>query len=111
MHSTEGRGWTCCKLSEQSYGAFVLPLIKQPRCGVAMPSVRMSKRRNQGRCACASKMRQSGLLKVVRQDAVDPAAIVPAVQVEMLLDRFGQRPWVLHHFAIHVRHIECSVRR
>ena len=50
------------------------------------------------------------LREAVRNYPVDATAIVAAIEVEVVLDRWGQRPRVLDHLAVHVGDVECAVR-
>ena len=46
---------------------------------------------------------------VVGHQAIDAAAVVAVIQVEVFLDFVGDGPRVLDHFAIHVADVEAAV--
>ena len=76
-----------------------------------MPAVRVLQQRDQLPGRGAAQVGRLRLPESVRDDAIDAAAVVAAVEVQMLLDGLGQRPGMLDDFAIHVGDVKRTVRR
>src|SRR5947207_1711284 len=94
------------KLDEEWNGSFVLTLEEEAGGGFAVPAVGVFERGDEfgdGGAAEAGKFR---LDVAVGDEAVDSAAIVAAVEVEVFLDCGRDRPGMLDHFAIHVGDVE-----
>src|SRR5437764_11623292 len=97
------------ELFEQRRRRFILSLAEQARSGVAMPAVRMSQQRDQFFRRGGAEMRQLGLLEGIGNDAIDAAAVVATIQIEMFLDGLRQRTRVLDDFPVHVGKVESAV--
>src|ERR1041385_2908115 len=76
-----------------------------------MPAIGMFEYRYQFSNRSFSKPRQFRLFESIRHDAINPAAIISSIQVEQLLDRVRQGPWVFDYLPIHIGDVECSVWR
>ena len=55
-------------------------------------------------------MRRFRLFETVRDNAVNAASIISAIEIEMLFYRLRQRPGMLDDLAIHIRYVERTVR-
>src|SRR4051812_15966469 len=75
-----------------------------------MPAVGMREEFDQLPGSRSSQSRWGRLFESVRRYTINTAAIVPAIQVEMLFDRFRNGPGVLDHLAVHIRHEERAIR-
>src|SRR5437764_15493801 len=91
--------------------ALLVSLVEQARGGVAMPAVGMFEKRDEFFGGGFAELGEFGLFEAVGDDAVDAAAIVAAVEVEVLLNRFGNRPGMLDDFAIHIGDVKAAIRR
>src|SRR5688500_2699246 len=111
MMATERRLRLPNQLGQQWNGRLVLAFVEQTGRGVTMPAVLVLKGRDQVRGARAAERDGSATFPrgIRRCDAVDAAAIIPTVQVEVLLDLLGNAPRVLDHLAIHVADVECAI--
>ena len=75
-----------------------------------MPAVRMIERRNQLVHSRLAKPGRPRLSELFRHDAVNPAPVIAAVEVDVLLDATRQRPRMLDHLAVHVGDVQRTVR-
>ena len=98
---------------ERCNGRFVLPLIEQPRCGIPLPAIGVSECLHQFCRACfcnvASPLFALLPLPTFRHDAVDSAAVIAVVEVEVFFDFIRHTPGVLDDFAVHVADMEAAV--
>ena len=75
-----------------------------------MPTIRVIEHRNQLVQSRLSKPRQLRLNEVFRHNPVNPAAVVAAIKVYMLLNAVRQRPRMLNDFAVHIGDVQRAVR-
>ena len=107
----EGRLGLAHELRQQWRRRLVLAFIEQPLRGVAVPAVRVLERRHElGRRRLPERHGTSPLPHGIGgRDAVDAAAIVAVVQIEVPLDLVRNAPRVLDHLAVHVEDVERAV--
>lgn len=81
-------------LFQQRNRRLVLPLEEQTLCGVAMPAIRVAQRRHQigGGGLVQSHPLADARRAGGRHDAIDAAAVVAVVEVEVLLDFIRDAP-------------------
>src|SRR5262249_12686630 len=91
------------KVLEQGNRRAVPALHQEPRSGLAPPGVWVGEERNQ-RCGSRALEPRTATTRAgtVMNQVVEAAAILPAGQVEVLLDRFGDRPRMLDRLTVHI---------
>src|SRR6266496_194964 len=95
---------------EAQQGGFILALVEQARGGIAMPAVGVFESGYQLGGRSFAEAGRFWERVAIRDDAVNAATIVAAVEVEKFFNVVGQRPWVLDDFAIHVDDVKGAIR-
>ena len=97
--------------AQERDGGGVLAFVEEAGGGVAVPAVGVGEGGDEfGGGGGAERDAGAALPRgVVRHEAVEAAAGVAAIEVEVLLDLFGDAPRVLDDFAIHVADVEGAV--
>ncbi len=88
-----------------------MPLDQEPLGGLAAPCVGVGERPDKLRGRCRAQSGLGPTLESFRHDLVDPPAVLAARQVEVPLDRIGDRGGMLDRLAVHVQDGERAVRR
>src|SRR5262245_9369034 len=71
-------------------GGFIFSFVKETKGGVTMPAVRVREKGDEFGGGSATEFWEGGLFEIVGDDAIDAAAIVATVKVEVLLDVRGE---------------------
>src|SRR5439155_11971078 len=110
MHASERRSRFFEQTHQEGDGGFILSLVKEARGCITVPTVRMFKCGHQLLYRGFAESRQLRLLESIRHNAIDAATIIACIQIEQLLDRIRQRPWMLDDLAIHIGDVEGAIR-
>jgi len=77
-------------VSERSFSGLILPFVKQPRSGIPMPAIWIFQSCDEFCGGSFAEARLFGPLEAIRNNSINPAAIVAAVEVEEFFDVIGE---------------------
>ena len=111
MEALECRARFGKKFSEQGCCGVILSFIKQTRCGVALPAVGVGEGLNELR---GTRGRQRNLAAslpffIIGNEAINPSAVVAAIEVKVLFDFVGNAPRMLDDLAVHIANIQAPI--
>ena len=109
MPSPHGGAGAPEQLDEMGNRGGILSFEEQPCGRLAVPTVRTRQGTHEADDILGSRHGPPRRTESVGGNPPDPAPIVPAVQVDVLLDGFGDRPRVFDDLAVHVDHVKATV--
>ena len=111
VEAGERRIWSTEVRLNQRQGGGVSTFEDQSTGCVAVPAVGMVEGFDQFRQGGLAQVDRASAdpVLVVGHQAIDTAAVIAVIQVEVFLDFVGDGPRVLDHFAIHVADVEAAV--
>ncbi len=98
-----------CETCEFGDGRHVLPLVDEPRRGIAHPAVRMPERRGQRRPRCSGQLGHARARRALARHAIDAAHGAARAHVERRHDLCRNGLRVFDDGAVHVDDVEGTV--